>query len=494
MDSSKQYINNRRLRKNRVGSTCSAVDASWFLTLPDKIKKKEFTRAEQIAITGRYRDRVVLLDAADEAVYKATNRASRLVTLDHLDSEYDISSTDDDDMASLNDDMDSSNNDMVSVHEREATKLPRPTSFSREMIENFRWMDEEEDLDLRLVLDDYHANLDGAVIPSPSSTLRPSFRKQMSISSLPFGRDSISTATSSKPSSRDTHTPNSSRSSPSRRMSTRMSLLLPKPTTNITHNPTPSIDQAHATHYQDPEARLKLRVYLGSPQKFDEAIEFGFPSMDGVTETSDNKENEGISRNTRKLSRDNGCRKMTRPSIEIQQAKTFLNDDAVSLTDTHDDDDDTSMDDPDSPQTPAGFDQPFRSIHPATRPAFVQRRANTSMDLGLGGVRPVLHKHSESYAPAPSSQSCMSNREMTLRMTLTRPDLRADESLLYGWQGARTKSPLGQAEVRSESGSLVNEKLGPFGGSDGWGVEKDENVVKRFWNRAVSRTSSLISS
>jgi len=33
-----------------------------------------------------------------------------------------------------------------------------------------------------------------------------------------------------------------------------------------------------AAYYQDPEARLKLRVYLAFPQKFDEAVEFGFPS------------------------------------------------------------------------------------------------------------------------------------------------------------------------------------------------------------------------
>ena len=29
------------------------------------------------------------------------------------------------------------------------------------------------------------------------------------------------------------------------------------------------------------------------------------------------------------------------------------------------------------------------------------------------------------------------NREMTLRMTLTRPDLRADEEQLYGWQNQK---------------------------------------------------------
>ena len=60
------------------------------------------------------------------------------------------------------------------------------------MIESFRWMDEEDNLDLRLVLDDYHANLDGVVLPTPSSTQRPSFRRHMSITKIPFGRSSLS--------------------------------------------------------------------------------------------------------------------------------------------------------------------------------------------------------------------------------------------------------------------------------------------------------------
>ena len=78
---------------------------------------------------------------------------------------------------------------------------------------------------------------------------------------------------------------------------------------------------------------------------------------------------------------------------------------------------------------------------------------------------------------------------MTLRMTLTRPDLRADENLLYGWQGVRNKSPLGE-EILSgvdSSSTSKNDLKGPFGGIDGWGpVEKDDGVVKRFWNRVRS--------
>jgi hypothetical protein len=71
-------------------------------------------------------------------------------------------------------------------------------------------------------------------------------------------------------------------------------------------------------------------------------------------------------------------------------------------------------------------------------------------------------------------------------MTLTRPDLRADESTLYGWQGGRNRSPLGEDILgRPESCSVGKTDMkGPFGAIDGWGpVEKENGVVKRLWNR-----------
>jgi hypothetical protein len=76
------------------------------------------------------------------------------------------------------------------------------------------------------------------------------------------------------------------------------------------------------------------------------------------------------------------------------------------------------------------------------------------------------------------------NREMTLRMTLTRPDLRADETAIYGWQTSHKSTlqePLAVQELNDK------EMRGPFGGSDGWGPEEKENgVVKRFWNKVKS--------
>ncbi len=74
--------------------------------------------------------------------------------------------------------------------------------------------------------------------------------------------------------------------------------------------------------------------------------------------------------------------------------------------------DQMSIGDPDSPRTPQNFESkgPLRPV-----------RLSTDSQL---------FKASETgYAQVPAS-----SREMTLRMTLTRPDLRANDDLLYGWQ------------------------------------------------------------
>ena len=78
---------------------------------------------------------------------------------------------------------------------------------------------------------------------------------------------------------------------------------------------------------------------------------------------------------------------------------------------------------------------------------------------------------------------------MTLRMTLTRPDLRADETTLYGWQNLEKK---GRGDEEKEGEKIGGEDMrGPLGGLDGWdaGPERDSSdpgVVKRFWMRVRS--------
>lgn len=365
----------------------------------------------------------------------------------------------------------------------------RPTSIALAMEESFRWMDEENDLDLRLVLDDYHANLPDVVIPHPTSHIRPSFRRHMSISKIPFGRSSISSPTTTTPFSAP-FTPTHAR-----QRSRAVSLISPK---FAPDSPRHSIDP-HATHYQDPEARLKLRVYLASPQKFDEAIEFGFPSADGVSDpSSTEKEDRGVpnipaTRNNRsEMLRDTG--------LSSRSHHTFFNDDAGSLLD-----DDSSIADPESPLTPHEIDTSFHHhkcpnhnhnhSHNHSHDRLSRLSESTTVGHGSSGSsgesahvvapRRQVHKQSESY-----SLSSAGSREMTLRMTLTRPDLRTDEEVIYAWQGQRererAKSPFG---VEAEEGGVGMR--GPFEGPDGWGpMEKDDGVVKRIWNRVRNQRRS----
>ncbi len=420
----------------------SSDEASWFLTLPEKIKNKQFTREEQAILTARLRDSVIL-DAADEAMIKASRRASRIAT-----PSYDPRTP-----STLRSSIDS----------REEMAGESMQKMESTIYESFRWMDEEEDLDLKLVLDDYHANLDGVVLPTSSSSRRPSFRRQMSISKMPFGRNSLSSL-QLQPRSPRFEAPHSSHSH-MRERSRAISLISPKHTV---HDSVSSIDP-NAIHYQDPDARLKLRVYLASAQKFDEVIEFGFPSMDAMTDGAD-KENRPSKRYSKNSSNIDEL-------LDSKPGKTFLDDDTASLFT-----DDVSMAEPESPLTPPLGETegrgPFRTLESSA-----SKGSKKSSDFSrLGYPKPMLVKQSDGY-----TQALAGNREMTLRMTLTRPDLRADESLLYGWQA--TKSPLGEAPASRDNEQKYVVK-GPLGGADGWGLEKENGngngVVNRFWKRVKS--------
>lgn len=329
--------------------------------------------------------------------------------------------------------------------------------------ESFRWMDEEEDLDLKLVLDDYHANLDGAVIPSEDSTWKPSFRRQLSISKMPFNKRSPSLH-SRPPTSPKLETGHA------RHRSRALSLIAPR------HMPKASVSSIDpgATHYQDPEARLKLRAYLASPQKFDEAIEFGFPSIDGMAEDKENC--------PPRLSADI----LGRKSQSTEKTRSFFWKDVETSSLF---DDDSSGEDPESPLTPMFADSLFR---PHQRMSVSAKGGKSFADFShLGINKPMLVKQPEPY----TSHGLSGTREMTLRMTLTRPDLRADDTMLYGWQSS--KSPLREQslmlEEPEEKAEVKPEVRGPFGGADGWGAEEKENgVVKRIWNRVRSSQRKVI--
>ncbi|KAK6338261.1 hypothetical protein TWF730_002329 [Orbilia blumenaviensis] len=129
-----------------------------------------------------------------------------------------------------------------------------------------------------------------------------------------------------------------------------------------------------ATFWQDPDARHKLRLYLASPQNFDEAIEFGFPSLANDNDASTKKS-------------------------EVVETVSIVTDEPEE-----------------------------KALNTGLRP-----RPATS-----GGVESSSRQNSRSL----NIPSRLDNREMTLRMTLTRKDLRAHEEEIYGWQQP-LRSPLG---------------------------------------------------
>ncbi|KAI1499630.1 hypothetical protein F5X99DRAFT_269968 [Biscogniauxia marginata] len=410
--------------------------------LPAKIREKHLTREEQLLVAKQLRESVIL-DAADEAFYKIGRRASPQTYTPTLSSSTRPSS-----MASIPSDK----------------QLPGLDETHDALYDSFRWLDEDEDLDLSLAIDDYHANLKEPMhLPSPDPPA-PSFRRRLSISKMPFGRSSMS---SSRPATKDatcspgTPTP-SSVAYPQhvRRKSRAFSLMAPK---HESQTSVASFDPA-AVHYQDPEARLKLRVYLASPQKFDEAVEFGFPSND-IRAAGPSQGAPGPGRGFLH----------TMLSPDSENFKTFLEDDQSSTYS-----EDASMPDPESPKTPDTPENNPQMMRPLRFP-------------GDSDDHPHRSREPEGYTQAPAA-----SREFTLRMTLTRPDLRACEDQIHqGWQmgpqqqsgrvsqasrsQSRNDGPIPNPPVRSATKESMDRI---FADIDQEMVnQSDGGVVKRFWNR-----------
>ncbi|OHE93654.1 mucin [Colletotrichum orchidophilum] len=441
----------KRRSSRRVGFRAS-TSSSVYVRLPDKIRKRHFTTEEQI-VASRNRRHDIILDPADEAIYKVRRRASSLIIQDELWSPT---------LSVRPQTMESrrpSHDTGKQMPQSEDKKAPQSQKKRDSFYDSFRWLEEDDDLDLRLYLDDYHANL-REDLPANSKQRRPSFRRHLSISKIPFGRNSLSTnrpgTTPAGASNPTTPLFSSSPVSPltgspghGRRRSRALSLISPK------HSPQDTVAafDPEAAHYQDPEARLKLRLYLASPQKFDEAIEFGFPSKEAMA----NKPGKDVKQPKRRQSK-------AALVDESENLGTFLADDRSSIFS-----DDGSLDS-DSPKTPHTVE--------------------------MTALRPPPIKSDQLQSPKPSTEYARmpaEAREMTLRMTLTRPDLRAHEDQMYGWKhkplpprksqsnGVRDEFPT-STYVRDASSKESIERQ--FAAMDQENAQaNDRGVMKRFWNK-----------
>ncbi|KAF2088089.1 hypothetical protein K490DRAFT_64764 [Saccharata proteae CBS 121410] len=386
----------RRLRKPRAvynDYAISNAEAQWFLSLPEKVQKRYFSREEAVLLAGRCE--TFLVDSDDEAPSKRSDP-----------SEHGFPSFAKD---IIRERRESLQGDSVIDHHFFDSEVPDPLITPFDMPRH-----------------------------GPNSK-RSSFRRTMSLSG-PFSR--ISTSSAPPP--------------PSPVFPGAQSTWRPRASTHVQvpRYGGESLDP-EAKYYQDPEARMKLRLYLASPQKFDEAVEFGFPSTANAEAQRQNR----VGQCTGQASRD---------------FQTFLRDDAVSFlnnsdVEEEDSDDDSTVGDFDTPVTPLDHEDGFRCRSRGTP-------TSNMSSLDSADVAPLNLRQPKKLTDM-YTQALSGNREMTLRMTLTRPDLRADEDALYGWQEKSKDNPMALEELPPLTDDTTG-KYSPFNANS-----RQAGLVKKLFKR-----------
>ncbi|KAH9845729.1 hypothetical protein Tdes44962_MAKER01160 [Teratosphaeria destructans] len=313
--------------------------AQWFLSLPYKFRKQHFSRDEMLLLTQHSRDVLQgVYDKPEQALTHSERRASM--------SSQCRNSTDSDSV-----DKESRTTRADNTHDN-CTASTETEELSRQLSEVSR--------------------LESELAFFPTSSTR---------------RSSTTTTASARPKS----------DKPKRKSFRALSLIpvaLPPPTlspvptlptvnvrnfsrlsksaTERSPRNTVSPAPAKAKYYQDPDARRQLRTYLASAQKFDELLEFGWPSTSPTPSTSASSTHRSESA----MSHDSADTRETRgpatPTLNLDQmaVQPAFHDNAVGLP--------LHLDDPDA-------------------------RSDQFSDA-LDGCR----------------------REMTIRMTLTRPELHSN--------------------------------------------------------------------
>ncbi|KAL4887902.1 hypothetical protein BDV59DRAFT_189730 [Aspergillus ambiguus] len=399
----------QKLRKNRrpLPTVCLATQAEvdWFFALPPKIQQKHFSAEERRRLKQACWD-TEILDPTDEALCRLQRSLRTLSSSEALSLEGTTLPASPSSIPYLDCLSDTSDDDM-----------------DESIYDSFRWLDEDGELDL--TLDEYRPHVSSSTSNLPSRQ-RPSFRRTLSLNSVGLSRKlPLSVSQRTVPgSSQSSNTPSALTNAP-KRVSTSRPPSRQRPIHHAPRSSTSSIDPS-AQYYQDPEARLKLRVYLASPQKFDEAIEFGFPSL-GDKENPPQR-TPGDFRTK--------CHDFI---------GTFLEDDDASVCSEKDE----SHPDPSrfsyamGDYSPSPHDLPFRT---------------SKRQTWMPTVNSAGHRQPK-------------NREMTLKMTLTRPDLRTDS----GTPSPPAMDPLKPTEISSGASD---------GGMEPWETDRnDHSLMKKVWRR-----------
>ncbi|OKL58465.1 hypothetical protein UA08_06285 [Talaromyces atroroseus] len=439
----KAYL--RRRPRSAVDYNFDQVHEYWqcFHSLPPKIQKVIFSKEEQ-RLLQRTAPVSQIVDAADQALLKFEERQRASLQESRSRRDSDSFGTYDGELERRRS-RGVASSIPSSASARPSSGDPSDSGIEMEesILDSFRWLDEDDDLDLSL--DSYHkyvsetagSQSQNAAQQKPATPRRmPSFRRTLSLAK---NRNSMFIGSSRTLNSSQSSTiPFSSAGSHNHSYNSR-----PNHHTRSSHHrhvsnrSTSSIDPA-AQYYQDPEARLKLRVYLASPQKFDEAIEFGFPSLD-------NNHKENIDSSTRRQGANRDSKRISQISSSTQ-GWTFLDDETTSI--------DLSL-----------LDYAHESQQRQRQSQYMHFKDAVSSNLH--DITPITSdmRRSQPLKPSTSAGNATSHRrEMTLKMTLTRPDLRTH---------ATDDDPLRLAELPP-----ADETLNIWDD-----LPEDRGVVKKMWRK-----------
>lgn len=413
------------------------AESRYFHSLPSKIQQKYFSPEEQAYLRQAYRQSVIV-DAADKAVYRPEKETREPEDTQSVDTLVSTGTTDAPPRLSRSsafylEDSDSDSDSDWDTGTESGDDSDNDDGMDESLYDSFRWLDEDGDLDL--TLDEYHNHIANTV-PKLPPRRKPSFRRTMTFNAAHRARKATSSVSAVPTSSHSSTVPSSLAHIVGRNSTSRPPSGQQRPVLHESRASTSSIDPS-AQYYQDPEARLKLRVYLASPQKFDEAVEFGFPALDDSKE--DNARPEKVT-------------EYTRPAPKVQKATGTFFEDEDGAVHGHRLDKTQRMSSrlsaikgPQSPAFPTTKQQSVSATQPATGPG-----AGPGRGTGL--------------------RRLPGNREMTLKMTLTRPDLRTD-------------SP--SASPTSAEDPLKLDELPPADTNpQTWDWDSDQqNVMKKMWRK-----------
>lgn len=350
-------------------ASVSEDQAAWFLSLPDKVKRQHFSKEEQTLLTDRCQS------ALDKAAPCTEEESAQDWCRRQLNQQP---------------------NATVNIKTRRRSSAPATRCFDEQAIADFvkevpqkSIEDDDEDagegdVDKMSILNMYSRRHSIATtrnsVPAPPvippAQIR-SFRRSFALRPLPLAAPVLA------PFPSPGFFSESQKPAKLRRRQTALSITAPEPSPEAS---------PEAKHYQDPDVRLALRA-MTSQELFDDTLEHGFPAPpQGPPRTAE-----------------------SRPVTSDGNA--VANDRSSSLTSSS-----TANTLPGrGPSTPVES-QPF------PEPAVAGKDANTTTAFHSSpDSLPSQHVNRQDAIADHSRTPSMQNREMTLRMTLTRPILRAPE-------------------------------------------------------------------